>query len=179
RDQIDVIQPALVAFEMGLAELWRSWGVEPQAVVGHSLGEVAAAFTAGILSLEDAARVICLRSQLLKRISGQGQMMATGLTLEQAAEIVRPYEDRISIAVSNGPQSTVLAGDPQALEEVMEHLKSQNIFCRLVKVDVASHSPQVEPLLGELVAGLQGLQPQQGHLRFYSTALDRVLDGTE
>src|SRR5690606_34944469 len=115
-DQIDVIQPALVAFEMGLAELWRSWGVEPQAVVGHSLGEVAAAFTAGILSLEDAARVICLRSQLLKRISGQGQMMATGLTLEQAAEIVRPYEDRISIAVSNGPQSTVLAGDPQALE---------------------------------------------------------------
>ena len=178
-DQIDVIQPALVAFEMGLAELWRSWGVEPQAVVGHSLGEVAAAFTAGILSLEDAARVICLRSQLLKRISGKGQMMATGLTLEQAAEIVRPYEDRISIAVSNGPQSTVLAGDPQALEEVMEHLKSQNIFCRLVKVDVASHSPQVEPLLGELVAGLQGLQPQQGHIPFYSTALDRVLDGTE
>src|SRR5438552_8991302 len=105
-DRIDVIQPCIFAMQVALAGLWRSWGVEPGAVVGHSMGEVAAAYIAGALSLEDAVRVICRRSRLLRRISGQGAMAVVDLPLEAATDVLAGYEDRLAVAVSNSPRST-------------------------------------------------------------------------
>ncbi|MDC0707022.1 type I polyketide synthase [Stigmatella sp. ncwal1] len=176
---IDVLQPVLFAVSVALAAQWRSWGIEPDAVVGHSMGEVAAAYVAGVLSLEDAARVICLRSALLRRVRGQGTMALAEISLAQARTELKGYEDRLSIAASNSPTSTVLAGEPQALQEVMANLQRQNIFCRNVKVDVASHSPQVEPLLAELRALLKELRPKAASVPVYSTVTGKPTDGTD
>jgi len=178
-DRIDVIQPVLFAMQVGLAALWRSWGVEPAAVTGHSMGEVAAAHVAGVLSLEDAARIICRRSQLLKQASGQGAMAVVELSVEQAQEALAGYEDRLSIAVSNSPTSTVLSGDPAALEEITDRLQGQDIFCRWVKVDVASHSPQMDPLCGELLQVLAGVRPSPASVPIYSTVTAAVAEGRE
>ena len=111
-DEIDVVQPALFAIQVALAGLWQSWGIKPDAVVGHSMGEVAAAHVAGILSLEDAIQIVCCRSQLLKQLRGQGSMMATELSPDQAKEILKGYDNDIAVAVINSPASTVLSGNP-------------------------------------------------------------------
>lgn len=177
--EIDVIQPALFAMQVSLAELWMSWGIRPRAVVGHSLGEVAAAAIAGALSLEEAAHIICLRSQLMRRVSGQGAMAVIGINLEEAENLVKPVEHLVSVGVSNGPRSTVISGDPAAIDQIVGDLDRQGIFARRVKVDVASHSVQMEPLRAELVSGLSGLQPHAGLIPVYSTVLNRLVDGSE
>ncbi len=175
--EIDVIQPALFAVQVALAALWRAWGVEPAAVVGHSMGEVAAAHVAGALSLDDAARVICRRSQRMRRVSGQGAMAVVGLSLEDAEKALHGYEGRLSTAVSNGPRTTVISGDPAALDAVLETLTARDIFCRKVKVDVASHSPQMDPLRGELAAELADLAPRAGAVPMLSTVTAAITDG--
>ncbi|MCB9450588.1 MAG: type I polyketide synthase [Anaerolineaceae bacterium] len=176
-EQIDIVQPLLFAAHVALAALWRSWGIEPDAILGHSLGEVSGAYIAGTLSLEDAARVICHRSRLMRQTSGQGAMAVVGLSMEETAALLHGYESQLSIAVSNSPRSTVISGDPTALEGVLDTLRAQNIFCRRVKVDVASHSPQMEPLRAELVKSLSGLKPRAGSLPIYSTVDGVVTDG--
>jgi myxalamid-type polyketide synthase MxaE and MxaD len=175
--EIDVIQPTLFAIQVALAALWRSWGVEPNAVVGHSLGEVAAAYVAGTLTMDEAAHVISLRSRLMRRVSGRGAMAVVGLPLAETEEVLVGREDRLSVAVSNGPRSTVVSGDPQAVEEVLEILDDRGVFCRPVKVDVAAHSPQMDPLRPQLVDGLQGLAPQAGSVPIYSTVRSALTDG--
>ena len=167
--EIDVVQPVLFSVEVALAALWRSWGVEPDALVGHSMGEVAAAHVAGILTLEDAAKVICRRSRLLRRVSGKGAMALVELALPEAEKALSGYEDRLSVAVSNGPRSTVLSGDPAALEAVLATLEKRGVFCRRVKVDVASHSPQVDPLREDLRAALSDVRPRKALLAMRST----------
>jgi myxalamid-type polyketide synthase MxaE and MxaD len=176
-DRIDVIQPSIFAMQVALAGLWRSWGIEPGAVVGHSMGEVAAAYVSGALSLRDAARVICRRSRLLRRTSGKGAMAVVELTLEQASAALAGYGDRLSVAVSNSPRSTVLSGDPAALDEVIARLETQEVFCRRVKVDVASHSPQMDVLRGDLLDALSELQPRSPLLPFYSTVTGLPANG--
>jgi acyl transferase domain-containing protein/acyl carrier protein len=175
---IEVVQPVLFAMQVGLARLWRSWGVEPQGLVGHSMGEVAAAAVSGALRLEQAVRVICRRSALLKQVSGRGAMGHVELTLEQAKEELRGYEERLAVGVSNGERATVLSGEEQALEEVLRRLEGRGVFCRRVKVDVASHSPQVEELLGPLRKQLEGLEPRAGQVALYSTVEEQVVDGS-
>lgn len=179
-NEISVIQPALFAIEVALANVWRSWGVEPAAVIGHSMGEVAAAFLAGKVSLEDAAHVICKRSQLMQRTSGKGAMAVIGLPYDEAdLEIqLNGLENQLSIAVQNSPRSTVIAGDPKALETLMESLRAREIFCRPIKVDVASHSPQMDPLRPELVDALRDIQPLDGTIPFYSTATQGICKGS-
>lgn len=176
---IDVIQPVLFAIQVGLAALWREWGIVPDAVVGHSMGEVAAAHVAGALRLEDAARIICLRSKLLRKVSGQGGMAVVGLTLAEAHTALTGYEDRLSVAVSNSPRSTVLSGDPAALVELVAALQAQDVFCRMIKVDVASHSPQMDGLRAELLAVLDGIQPQAAAIPMFSTVLGKMVTGLE
>ncbi|WP_437786899.1 SDR family NAD(P)-dependent oxidoreductase [Sorangium sp. So ce1097] len=171
-DAIDVIQPVLFGVEVALAALWASFGVRPDAVIGHSMGEVAAAAVAGALSLEDAARVICQRSRLARRVSGRGAMAVVDLPMDQAAALLRGHEDRVSIAVSNSPRSTVLSGDPVVLSDLLEKLKRDNVFCRLIKVDFASHSPHVDPLREELLEALAGLAPRPPSTRMYSTVIE-------
>jgi acyl transferase domain-containing protein/acyl-CoA synthetase (AMP-forming)/AMP-acid ligase II/acyl carrier protein len=178
-NEIDVIQPTLWAIQVALAALLRAWGVVPDAVVGHSMGEIAAAYVAGALSLPDAARVICRRSRLLRRISNQGAMLAADISLAQAEQLLKPYSDQVSIAVSNSSQSTVLAGDPAVLELLRAQLEAAAVFCRWVKVDVAAHSPQVEPLRAELRSLLADMRPQTAALPFYSTVRAEVTGGPE
>jgi acyl transferase domain-containing protein/acyl carrier protein len=178
-NEVDVIQPALFAIQIALAALWRSWGIEPSAVVGHSMGEVAAAYVAGALSLEDAARVICSRSSLVKRTIGKGAMASVELSIEAARSAISGYEDRVSIAVSTSPTSTVLSGDPLALAEILEQQKARDVFCRMVKVDFASHSPQMDPLRVELLNALREVRPRTASLPIYSTVLGSVADGSE
>ncbi|AGP36043.1 type I polyketide synthase [Sorangium cellulosum] len=178
-DRIDVVQPVLFAIQVALAALWRGWGVEPSAVVGHSMGEVAAAHVAGALTLEDAARVVCRRSRLLRRVSGRGAMALVELPLEEAARALRGRERQVSIAVSNSPRSTVLSGEPGSLEEILVELERARVFCRRVKVDVASHSPQMDPLLAELRDMLGGLSPRDAQVPLHSTVTGSPAGGAE
>ncbi|AGP37465.1 type I polyketide synthase [Sorangium cellulosum] len=178
-ERIDVVQPVLFALAVALAALWRSWGVAPDVVIGHSMGEVAAAHVAGALSLEDAVAIICRRSRLLRRISGQGEMAVTELSLAEAETALRGYEDRVSVAVSNSPRSTVLSGEPAAIGEVLSSLNAKGVFCRRVKVDVASHSPQVDPLREDLLAALGGLRPRAAAVPMRSTVTGAMVAGPE
>jgi acyl transferase domain-containing protein/acyl carrier protein len=177
--RIDVLQPTLFAIEVALAALWQSWGVVPAAVVAHSMGEVAAAHVAGALSLDDAARVICTRSRLLLRVSGRGAMLATELTFEEAQRAVAGRESLLSVAVSNGPRSTVLSGDVDAIEELAGELAGRGVFCRKVKVDVASHSPQMDTLGPDLLAALSPLRPRPCALPMFSTVTAAPVEGPE
>jgi acyl transferase domain-containing protein/NADPH:quinone reductase-like Zn-dependent oxidoreductase/acyl carrier protein len=178
-EQIDVIQPALFSVQVALAALWRSLGVVPQAVVGHSMGEIAAAHVAGALSLDDAARIIARRSRLLRTISGRGAMAVVELPLADVQRALAGREDRLAIAASNGPTTTVVSGDPAALAELLEELGRRDVFCRPVKVDVASHSPQVDVLRPELHAALAGLVPRSATIPFHSTVTGAPVDGRE
>ena len=176
-DRIDIVQPALFAIQVALAEQWRAWGVEPVAVVGHSMGEVAAAHVAGALDLDAAARVICTRSALLRRISGRGAMALVELSSVELHERLRGREDRLSIAVCNSDRSTVVAGEVSALEELLAQLERDGVFCRPVKVDVASHSPQVDPLREDLLRGLAGLAAAETRIPMCSTVTGAPIDG--
>ena len=178
---IGVVQPTIFAVQVALAALWRSWGVEPAAVVGHSLGEAAAAHIAGALSLEDAARVICSRARLLRRARGRGAMLAAEISLAEAHELIAGKEGRVAIAANNSCRSTVLSGDRAVLTDLMAVLERRERFCRWVEVDVASHSPQMDALGADLRDMLAGLQPTAPVLTLYSTVTgdllaDRPLD---
>jgi acyl transferase domain-containing protein/Zn-dependent alcohol dehydrogenase/acyl carrier protein len=178
-EQVDVIQPAIFAIQVALGELWRSWGIKPDAVIGQSMGEVAAAHIAGALSLEDAARIICRRSCLVKRSSGRGAMAVVDLSFARSTAVLAGYEDRLAVAVSNSPTSTVLSGDPDALEEVLTGLEREGVFCRRVKVDYASHSPQMDPLREDLRSMLEGIAPRRTKVPLYSTVTGAIASGVE
>lgn len=177
--RIDVAQPTLFTIEVALAALWRSWGIEPDCVIGHSMGEIAAAHVAGILSLEDAVRIICRRSKLLKRIAGMGAMASVELSLAETERVLGPYSGKLSVAVSNGPRTTVISGDPAALDDVLAKLSEREIFIRRVNVDVASHSPQVDSLLPDLSIALEGLQPRPANMKMRSTVTSELVFGAE
>jgi acyl transferase domain-containing protein/acyl carrier protein len=176
-DEVDVVQPAIFAVQVSLADLWRSWGVEPDAVVGQSLGEVAAAHVAGALTLEDAARVICRRSQLVKRTSGHGSMAVVQLSPEEAERAISGREGRVSVAVNSSPYTTVLSGEVAALEEILAELERQDALFRRIRVDYASHSPQVDPLRQDLLEALEGISPRSSSVTLYSTVTGEIEDG--
>ncbi|MBL0740368.1 type I polyketide synthase [Chryseolinea lacunae] len=178
-NEINVIQPALCAVQIALAKMWMSWGIRPQAVVGHSMGEVAAACVAGTISLDDAANIICTRSRLMKKVSGQGGAMAvTELNKASAEEMIQRYP-ALSVAVSNSPKSTVVAGDKQSIEQLLHELESKGLFGRMVKVDVASHSQQMDPLKEDLRQALHFVKPMAGEIPVYSTVQARRMEGQE
>ena len=172
-----IAQPCLFAVMVSLAALWKSWGVEPDAVIGHSMGECAAAVVCGALSLEDGAAIISGRSRLMTRVSGKGGMLFTALPFDDAAALARQSGGRLSVAVSNSPGATVLSGDPDAIEEVVCQLNEREVFCRRVRVDVASHSAQMDPLLPELEEAIREIQPRHSAIPFYSTVTASVEDG--
>ncbi|WP_394836708.1 acyltransferase domain-containing protein [Pendulispora rubella] len=176
--RLDVVQPLLFSIEVALAAQWTAWGIAPDAVIGHSMGEVAAAHVAGALSLEDAARIICLRSRLMRTLSGLGAMMATELTVEEAKELLRGRED-VSIAVSNSRRSTVLSGHPPTLERIGQELTGRDIFWRWVKVDIASHSPQMDPLRDDILAAVAPIRPHEARIAMHSTVVNARVAGAE
>jgi myxalamid-type polyketide synthase MxaD len=178
-EQIDILQPTLFALQLGLAEMWRAWGVEPEAIVGHSMGEVAAAHVAGVLSLDEAARIICRRTQLLSRVRGEGAMGVVELSYREAQAAVAPFNGRLHVAVSNSPRSTVVGGDPDALEELFDELLEREIFCGWGVADVASHSPQMAALRDELGQAIGAVNPTPARIPIYSTVTGKLADGRQ
>jgi acyl transferase domain-containing protein/acyl carrier protein len=168
-DRVDVVQPASFAVMVSLAALWRSHGVEPAAVVGHSQGEIAAACVAGALSLRDAARVVCLRSRAILDLAGTGGMATVAMPAEEADNLISGYDGRLSLAAVNGPRSAVVSGDPDAVEQFVAACKARDVRAKVIPVDYASHSAQVEPILGALEETLAPVEPQRPEVPFFST----------
>ncbi|QIB43049.1 type I polyketide synthase [Streptomyces aureoverticillatus] len=178
-DRVDVVQPLSWAMMVSLAELWRVYGVEPAAVVGHSQGEIAAAVVAGALTLEDGARVVALRSRVIaERLAGKGGMVSLGLPRAAAEARIAPFDGRISVAVVNSASFTVVAGEPEALDELIAGCQAEEIMARRVKVDYASHTRQVEALGDEMLDVLAGVRPQASRVPFYSTVDGDAIDTT-
>ncbi|MEU4702642.1 SDR family NAD(P)-dependent oxidoreductase [Nonomuraea dietziae] len=171
----DVIQPALFAVMIALAGLWRSLGVHPAAVVGHSQGEIAAACVAGALSLEDAARVVALRSRALTRLGGKGGMLAVSLPAAKAEELLRPWAGRLWPAVYSGPSSTVVAGDTDALEECAAAC-GDDVQARRVAIGYAAHTPHIEELREEILRSLDGVRPRDTEVAFCSSYAGEFID---
>jgi phthiocerol/phenolphthiocerol synthesis type-I polyketide synthase D len=165
---IERIQPILVGMQLALTALWRSYGVEPDAVIGHSMGEVTAAVVAGVLSPADGLKVIATRSKLMSRLSGQGAMALLELGAEDAEKLVADYPD-ITVAVYAAPQQTVIAGPPEQVDAVIAVVDAQGLLARRVEVDVASHHPTVDPILPQLRSALAGLAPSAPRIPLIST----------
>ena len=177
--RVELVQPALFALMVSLAELWRHHGVEPGAVVGHSQGEIAAAVVAGALSLEDGAKLAALRAQALLPLIGKGEMTSVAASPEQIEEILAAYGDRIAVAAHNGPAATVLSGEPEAIEELVASLEEQGMRARLIPVGYASHCAQVEAVEDELKQAIAGIEPSEARIPFYSTVTGEPIDATE
>ncbi|WP_320066036.1 type I polyketide synthase [Micromonospora sp. RTGN7] len=178
-DRVDVVQPALWAVMVSLAALWRSVGIEPDAVVGHSQGEIAAAVVAGVLSLEDAAKTVALRSRAIVKLAGTGAMVSVALPADEVRALIARWDGAIDVAAHNGPRSTVVSGDPQALAELVARSEIEGYRARTVPVDYASHSAHVDALADELRELLAGVTPRTGDIRFFSTVTGQQLDGAE
>ncbi|MER7282890.1 type I polyketide synthase [Dactylosporangium sp. NPDC000244] len=175
-DRVDVVQPALFAVMVSLAELWRACGVRPDVVVGHSQGEIAAACVAGALSLEDAARIVAVRSRALVPLGGRGGMLAVSVSEADAAALIAPWGDELSIAAVNGTAAAVVSGALEALSALEAVCAERDIRFRRLPVDYASHSAQVEPVRDELLAALAGVEPRLSGIAFYSTVTAGLAD---
>lgn len=166
---VDRIQPTLFAVQVALAALWRSWGIEPAAVIGQSLGEVAASVVAGGLSMADGTKVICRRSRLLATISG-GAMASVLLDAKAVwATIEAAGADGVSLAVLTSPASTVISGDAGQIAGLVADWAAAGVVAKMIDVDVASHSPQVDPVIDRLRAALVDIPPTEPEIPFYST----------
>ena len=184
-DQTEVAQPLIFALQMGLDALWRSWGIEPAAVIGHSVGEIAAACSSGALTLAQAITLVYHRSRLMQRATGNGRMASVELPADAVRQLIAPYAsplrngDRLSLAAINGPTTTVIAGETAALQAVLDQLTQQQISSRELRVNYAFHSAQMAPLADELVRVLAdlGWTPGPAAVPVYSTVTGGASDG--
>ncbi|MCP9213551.1 acyltransferase domain-containing protein, partial [Streptomyces cucumeris] len=174
--RVDVVQPVLFAVMVSLAGVWRSFGVVPDAVVGHSQGEIAAAVVAGGLSLVDGARVVALRSRALAGLAGSGGMVSLACSAVEAGRYVGPWGGRLSVAAVNGPSSVVVAGEVEALDELLASCAERGVRTRRVDVDYASHCAQVERIEDELCSALEGVTAKSGDVPLFSTVTGGWLD---
>jgi acyl transferase domain-containing protein/acyl carrier protein len=177
-DRVDVVQPALFAVMVSLAALWRACGVEPCAVVGHSQGEIAAACVAGGLSLQDAARLVVLRSKALRKVSRLGGMVSVGLSLSEVEGWLEGREG-LGVGALNGPGSVVVSGERGALDALHKELLEAGVRAREVLIDYASHSHQMEMIRDELLAACEGVVALSGDVPFHSTVTGERMDMTE
>ncbi|GHG49689.1 type I polyketide synthase [Streptomyces griseocarneus] len=175
-ERVDVVQPVLWAVMVSLAELWRACGVRPAAVVGHSQGEIAAAYVAGALSLEDAARIVARRSALVSRLAGLGGMASLPESEADAARRLARWDGRLSTAAVNGPRAVVVAGDLDALEELLAECAAEGVKAKRIQVDYPSHCAQVETVRDAFADALGPLTPQAPTVPFYSTVTGGPVD---
>ncbi|GGM81910.1 mycocerosic acid synthase [Lentzea pudingi] len=169
-ERMDVVQPVIFAVQTALAEMWRARGLRPAAVVGHSMGEAAAAVAAGMLTPEEGMRITIARSSLLQRVAG-GCMAVVSLPVDRVEADIAGTPG-VSVAVVTAPASTVIAGDGPAVAELMRRWQGSGVFCKQVAVVVAAHSPQVEPILTEIAERTSWLSGTPAVVPFYSTAGD-------
>ncbi|MFT2016583.1 SDR family NAD(P)-dependent oxidoreductase [Streptomyces sp. 796.1] len=180
--RVDVVQPVLWAVMVSLAAVWADQGVTPAAVVGHSQGEIAAAVVAGALSLEDGAKVVALRSKALRKLAGGGAMASLALSQDKAADFLVGLGESAAgagIAAVNGPGSTVISGPPEHVQHAVTTLEESGGRARLIDVDYASHSPQVDEIADELHQVLAGITPTTADVAFYSTVSAQRIDTSE
>lgn len=177
----EIGQPAIFAMQYALSQLWKSWGVMPEAIAGHSVGEIAAACVAGILSVEEASRVIVLRSQVMHECArGEGTMLAVGINEEDASDLISRHDpENISIAAFNGPRSLTLSGPKEALEKVQAELDSKEVFARFVRVDHPFHHAMMQPAADAMESALADLKPQEETVPFYSTVSGERCNGVD
>ncbi|MFI7003375.1 SDR family NAD(P)-dependent oxidoreductase [Nocardia sp. NPDC050175] len=179
-DRVDVVQPALWAVMVSLAETWRSFGVRPAAVVGHSQGEIAAAVVAGALSRADGAKVVALRSRaILAGLAGHGGMMSVAMSAADARARIAEWGADLQLAVVNSPTSVVVCGKPEALSELHARLEQEGTRARVIPVDYASHSGYVEAIRDQVIDALAEIRPRESDVPFYSTVTAQRCDGTE
>ncbi|WP_158613084.1 type I polyketide synthase [Nocardiopsis sp. Huas11] len=162
-------QPAIVAVQAALTERWRAWGLEPDAVVGHSVGEIGAAYAAGALDLDHAMAVAVARGRVMASTRGSGAMAAVGLPPHDVAELIAPLADRLFVAAVNGPEATVVAGDPAALAELEPLVRDRRARWARIQEEYAFHSPLMVPVQDELVRALPPLAPKPAAVAAYST----------
>jgi len=172
-----IAQPAIFSLQVALAALWSSWGIEPDAVVGHSVGEVAAAYVSGALSLENAARTIFHRGRCMGLAPDTGRMLAAALPEEEARSLVGQYADCVSLAAVNSPRSVTFSGDAETLAVLEQDLTQREIFCRPLRVQYAFHSAQMDPIKQELMESLGDLEWQSPRIPLYSTVTGASLNG--
>jgi acyl transferase domain-containing protein/NAD(P)-dependent dehydrogenase (short-subunit alcohol dehydrogenase family)/acyl carrier protein len=177
-ERVDIIQPALFAIMTSLATLWRSYGIEPAAVIGHSQGEIAAAYTAGALTLQDAATITALRSKTLTQLANTGGMISIPLPAEKIQPDLEQFPD-LHIAAYNSPTTTIIAGNPHQLHQLHTHYVSRDIRARIIDVNYASHTPHIEQLQPEILHQLAHITPQPTTIPFYSTLTANQLDTTQ
>jgi acyl transferase domain-containing protein/acyl carrier protein len=167
--ELDVLQPTLFGISVSLARLWQACGVRPAALIGHSQGEIAAAHIAGALSLGDAARVSARRSRILSRLVGKGAMASLALSPEELPALLEPHGERVSLAAINGPASLALAGEPEALAQLLAEAEAAGVRTRSIAVDYAAHSAQIDVLQEELLEAFAPISPREAEIPFYST----------
>ncbi|BCI53468.1 polyketide synthase [Mycolicibacterium litorale] len=165
------VQPVIMGLQLALTELWRAYGVSPDAVIGHSMGEVTAAVVAGALSVRDGLRVIAVRSRLMSRLAGQGAVALLTLGADAAESSIADHPG-VEIAGYVSPGQTVVAGPPERVEAVIAAAQAQNRFARRVNMEVASHTALMDPILAELRAELADLTPNTTAIPFISTVDD-------
>ncbi|MGW1507250.1 SDR family NAD(P)-dependent oxidoreductase [Streptomyces mirabilis] len=178
-ERVDVVQPALWAVMISIAALWQHHGVTPDAVLGHSQGEIAAAYVAGALSLEDSAAVVVLRSKAITWLAGTGGMASVQLPAADTAQRIERYGGAVEIAAVNGPGSTVVSGTPADLADLVASCETDGIRARIIPVDYASHSAHVEALRDEITTALSGIRPQPSRVPFHSTVTNELVAGPE
>ncbi len=173
-------QPAIFAMQVGLTRLWRSWGVEPCAVTGHSVGEIAAAWAAGILTLEEAAKVVVIRAREMQDCArGEGRMLAVGLSQDEAQQLIDRHGDGVTISAFNGPRSLTLSGKPASLEPMATELEAAGVFARFVRVNHPFHHAMMQPAADAMERVLADVRPRGETLPFFSTVTGARFDGAQ
>jgi acyl transferase domain-containing protein/acyl carrier protein len=172
-------QPANFALQAALTRVWEQYGVRADAMVGHSVGEIAAAWAAGVLSLEHALKLTYHRSQLQQRTVGQGTMLSVGKSVEEARPLMEAFPGKLSVAAINAPSSCALAGDQEALQKIADELTAEGVFARFLRVSVAYHSHQFDPLEADFMRLLADLSPRAPRLPLYSTVTGALVDGAQ
>ena len=176
---VEIAQPANIALQWALAALWRSLGVEPRFVIGHSVGEITGACVAGALSLEEGVRIIYQRSRLQKALQGQGEMLAVGLPPDEAEEAIEPFGDSLSVAAINSPVSVTISGETAAIDRLQVELDGRRLFCRKLHTDIAYHSRQMDGIRDDFLSSLNGLSPSKSHVPLFSTVTGTLAEGMD
>jgi len=177
-DETNITQPCIFAVQVALNALWHAWGIKPDAIVGHSVGEVAGYYAAGVLSLEDAVKVCFHRSRLQRTKAGSGGMLAAGLSEMDSARFLQQFPGKVSVAAVNAAESITFSGDSGALEEIARTCEKENLFHRFLKVEVPYHSAAMDSICGELRKNLGDIKPVGGNVPVISTVTGAGIAGT-
>ncbi len=178
-DETEVFQPVLFAIQTALAALWRSWGIVPEAVLGHSVGEIAAAHVAGAITLEDASKIAVHRGRLMQAAAGRGAMAAVEISADEAKDLIARHEFQLTVAAINAPHSITLSGAADAIDQCLAELAARGVQGRRVKVNCAFHSPQMISYADALEKNLASLSPVDAAIPVYSTVEGRTLEGSK